>query len=681
MARYGLTLWDYWRIIYKRKWIITSIFLVSVASSYLFTEKEVPMYKATVTLYMNTRNTPIAEITGGGVTFWGGGMESMATQLELIKSYNILELVAQRLGYVTSDEDVEKVQLAVNSLRGKITVAEKETANLFEISATDDDPARAKKIVDAVTAVFVQKHWEDKVEEARNTKKFVEKQLAKLEKESSDIKKKLRVLMVENVVGTVPGNAGYVPPEENFASSEMERKTRLMQLELELANLRERFTDKYPRIVNILGEIKNLKKYLGEALEDPCKDGVEGKTIDVESVDPERLRRELEINNKIYAFLKERYERALLLEASKVSDIEIVDPATLPTTPSNAPSTANFMLSGAIGLILGLVAAFVVESLDTSIGTIEDVEEYLGIPVLGVVPEITVDRKEEADYWKKAPPPNEKKEYEKIMGRLVTQYRPKSSVAEAYRNLQTYIKFSGLDKVGNCLMFSSAGVQEGKTITSVNCALSMAQLGYKVLLVDADLRRPSVHKVFGISREVGMTDVVFGTFKMEDAVKTMDDIMMGNIKASVIMKTYGMENLHVMTSGHMPTNPTEIFGSKNMTEFIKEAKSKFQVVFFDSAPILPVTDSCILGSRVDGVIIVYKAGFVSRSALRRCKMQIENAKGKPIGVVLNNIRVSDMKFGSPFYYYYESYYGEDEKKDTGKETKEGFLSRLWPWKQ
>lgn len=123
-----------------------------------------------------------------------------------------------------------------------------------------------------------------------------------------------------------------------------------------------------------------------------------------------------------------------------------------------------------------------------------------------------------------------------------------------------------------------------------------------------------------------------------------------------------MENLHIITAGHTTTNPAELLSSQNMTNLIKELKNKFQVVFFDSAPILPVTDSCVLSSKIDGVILVYEVGRVARGALRRSKLQIESAKGKPIGVVLNNMRASDMRFGSPYYYYRTKYYGEEHKE-------------------
>jgi succinoglycan biosynthesis transport protein ExoP len=648
MAEYGLNLWDYWRIIHKRKWIIILIFLVSLFSSYVFRQKVEPIYRSTVTLYVNMQRTPVAEITGAGVTFWGGGAGNLATQLELIKSFSILKDVAVKLGYIKeADTDNEKAQAVVASLRGKISVGEVGDTELVDITATDTKPVRARDIAQAVAEVFIEKSWEAKVAEARKTKAFVEQQLEKLDNEITGIKRKLSVL------GVRPEAGG------RYVTDVSDLRTQLVQLRFELSNLRERYTDNYPRIITIKEEIKNIEGQLGEQPDAEKKSDLELGTIDAD-----RLKSELDINEKLYILLRERYEKALILEASKTQDIEVVNPAVIPRFPASMPAATNIFFGAVIGLVLGLVAALITESMDTSIGTIEDVEEYLRLPVLGVIPHIEIRKDTGADYWKEPPSsPEERKKYAEIMGRLVTQYRPKSPIAEAYRNLQTYIKFSGLDKFGNCLMFTSAGVREGKTITSVNSALSMAQMGYKVLLVDADLRRPSVHKVFGIPRETGLTETVLGTFKLDDVVKTMDDVMMGNIKSSMILKTYGMENLHIITAGHLPSNPSEILSSQNMSEFIKEAKEKFQVVLFDSAPILPVTDSCILSSKVDGVILVYEVGRVSRGALRRCKVQLESAKGRPVGVVLNSMRASDMRFGSPFYYHYQKYYGEGTKKE------------------
>jgi capsular exopolysaccharide synthesis family protein len=656
MAEYELNLWDYWRIIHKRKWIIISVFLVSIVSSYLFVEKVEPIYRSTVTLYMNSQGTPVAEVTGSGVTFWGGGTRDISTQLELIRTSKILERVASEIRAIKPDMTQDQIQQVIMGLKGKISVAKEPDTELITISVTDTDPERAKATVEAVAEVFMQTHWEDKVREARNTKVFIEEQIKKIDAKIVEIRKKMQYL------GVAPGSAP-------LPTGELDVRVRLAQLELQLESLRERYTDNYPGIINILAEIESLRSRVG--VDDAAPDEAE---FDMMDIDTDRLQSELEINRSLYITLKERYEKANMMEATKVQDIEVVNPAVVPRIPVVGQVTANFVFSGAIGLILGIVAAFIVESLDTSIGTIEDVEEYTKLPVLGVIPQIEFDKGEDIDFWKTPPPAHEIKAREELMKRMITQYQPKSPVAEAYRNLQTYIKFTGIDKMGNCLMFTSSGEKEGKTITSVNSALSMAQMGYKVLLIDADLRKPTIHSVFGIKREVGLTEAVLGTFKLDDVVKTIDDVLMGNIKSSVIMKTYGMENLNIITAGHLPTNPTEILGSDNMDALIKEVKSKFQVVIFDSAPVLPVTDSCVLSSKTDGVIIVYKAGKVSRGALRRSKMQIENAKGKVIGIVLNSMRASDMRFGSPFYYYYQKYYGEEQAKTDDLSAKR-FLKR------
>ncbi|MGB2600410.1 MAG: Wzz/FepE/Etk N-terminal domain-containing protein, partial [Candidatus Omnitrophota bacterium] len=452
MAEYGLNLWDYWRIIHKRKWIIILVFIVSVISTYFFKEKSVPIYRSSVTLYVNTQRTPIAEITGSGVTFWGGGGTNLSTQLELIKSFSVLKTVAMELGYVQEgdSDDSEKMQAAVSSLKGNIEVNEVTDTELVNISVTDVEPEKAKNIAQTIAEVFIQRQWESKVAQARSTKEFVEKQLTKLDNEITDIKRKLKVLGVGTASSLAP-----MPQLTDF-------RTRLVQLKFELSNLQERYTGNYPKIVEIRSEIKQIEKQLGESATEAEGD------LKFEAIDTDRLQSELVINEKLYGLLRERYEKALILESSKTKDIEIVNPANIPRFPTKIPAATNMFFGAIIGLVLGLVAALITESMDTSIGTIEDVEEYLRLPVLGVIPHIEITKDAGVDYWKEPPASaEERKKFTEIMGRLVTQYRPKSPVAEAYRNLQTYIKFSGLDKFGNCLLFTSAGVREGKTITSV----------------------------------------------------------------------------------------------------------------------------------------------------------------------------------------------------------------------
>ncbi|MFQ5952960.1 MAG: GumC family protein, partial [Candidatus Omnitrophota bacterium] len=249
MPEYGLNIWDYLRIIYKRKWIIISVFLVSIVSSHFFTEKAEPIYKSSVTLHFDTGRTPIAEVTGAGVTFWGAAGERISTQIELIKSYTILREVALHLGYITPETDSDKVQAMVASLRGQISVEEKPGTDLIVISTIDRNPLRAKNITETVANIFIEKNWEKKIEQARKTKIFVEKQLEKLNKSITDIKKKLQFLGVEPGVGRAP--AGVI-----------DLKTRLVQLKFELSYLRERYTDNYPKIVDIKAEIDSISRQL-----------------------------------------------------------------------------------------------------------------------------------------------------------------------------------------------------------------------------------------------------------------------------------------------------------------------------------------------------------------------------------------------------------------------------------
>ncbi|MBU1853382.1 MAG: AAA family ATPase [Candidatus Omnitrophica bacterium] len=622
MARYELNLWDYWRIFRKRKWIIIAVFLSVMLSTFFYSYQQVSIYKVVTTIKIYAR-APIAAISGTEITFWGA-RSTLESEIELIKSDQVLKQAVTRLKYVDEEIEWPELQNAITTLRSKIDTERVGNTDLVEIRAIDSNPREAMRIAMEVADAYIEENWRTKINEAKTTREFIERQLDITGTRLKNTEEALKELKEKGeAVGTV------MPLQDKTA-----------RLELELSSLRERYTENHPKVLLLEEEIRLIQNQL--------------KTLPEKELLFARLKRELKTDEDLYAMLKDKYAKAQIVEASKTKDVEIVNPPVQPKAPINSNRTRNIFIGGILGIVLGIVTCFVMESLDTSIGTIEDVEEYLKLPVLGVIPCIKL-KEEKFAFWKKQAEGKDS-DVQKLANYLVTHYRPKSAIAEAYRTLQSNIQFSGGGKQGKSFLFTSVDTKEGKTITTANCAVSFAQMGKKVLLIDADLRHPFIHKVFGIKKENGLHEVVAGTLKLDEAVNTVVDILVGEIKAEEILKKHGMENLSVLTSGRIHVNPSELLGSKKMGDLIKEAKEKFDVVLLDCAPVLPVSDTLVLTSKIDGVVLIYKIGKVGRGLLRRAKIQIESAKGKPIGVVLNNIRTSEIKMFSSYSYVKKDYY-------------------------
>ena len=189
-------------------------------------------------------------------------------------------------------------------------------------------------------------------------------------------------------------------------------------------------------------------------------------------------------------------------------------------------------------------------------------------------------------------------------------------------------------------------------------SITKAQEGNKVLLVNCDLRKPSIYKIFGIEKEPGLTDIILGKIDWRDAVKNITDLMMGKMRMDDIMKTPGLENMHVITCGGVPPNPAELLGSKGMSDFMEQVRQEYDMVIMDCPPILPVTDAAILGPKVDGVVLVYQAGRIPRNALKRAKTHLENVRANILGIVLNDI-TAEISGYYPLSQYQVKYYGEE----------------------
>lgn len=237
-----------------------------------------------------------------------------------------------------------------------------------------------------------------------------------------------------------------------------------------------------------------------------------------------------------------------------------------------------------------------------------------------------------------------------LSNELMMMDDPKSMVSEAFRMLRTNLQFVGVDKPLKKIVITSSNPGEGKSVVAANLAISIASTGSKVLLIDADLRRPKVHKLFFLENYKGLSSLLAGDLKIDDVANETP-----------------VENLHIITSGPIPPNPAEILGSAKMNQFIEKASSVYDIIIFDSPPVNTVADASILSSIADGVILVIEAGVTAREAAILAKEQLEKINARILGVVLNKAKQS-----SEGYYYYYYYYGEGSGKRKKKRKKRGY---------
>jgi capsular exopolysaccharide synthesis family protein len=395
-----------------------------------------------------------------------------------------------------------------------------------------------------------------------------------------------------------------------------------------------------------------------------------------------RLERDVSVNREIYTLLEKKYQEALIQEAEKIEEVKIVKPALEPTMPINPPKTAaNTTVGTIIGLILGIVFAFMIETFDTSIAAIEDVEEFLGVKVLGIIPFVSLDEIKTTLLEKFKG--NVDEETIRKTTRLISHFLPTSTSAENYRALRTNFNFINLDHNIKTVVFTSSSPEEGKTTITVNLAITMAQGGNKVLLIEGDLRRPVISRLFGIEQSPGLTDVILGNYEWRNVVRSITDLITGKMSMDEIMQTPGLDNLHIITGGASAPNPAELVSSKIVHDVLKQAQSEYDIVLIDAPPILAATDAAIWSSLSDGAILVYQVGRIARGALKRAKAQLDNTGARIFGIVLNGLKAEispDFAYHDKYYYYY----GDKKlKKPTVKdkivsvpETVTGYLRQI-----
>lgn len=413
-----------------------------------------------------------------------------------------------------------------------------------------------------------------------------------------------------------------------------QKHPQMVAIQAELQTLQTRKTYEVKRVVNSLNNEYRVVRAKEESLKAALtKQRKESLDLNQKAIEYGVLQREVESARQMYQLLINRFKETSLTEDMKAGNIRILDRAEVPKSPVKPSKQRNILMAVLFGLAGGLGLAFFLEYLDNTIKDPEDIKRYLNIPYLGPVPVIVPNDNPGKDF-----PPE-----------MVVLNSPKSTASEAYRGIRTNILFSSAEFEPQVIMVTSSGPQEGKTITSSNLAITMAQSGNKVVLLDCDMRRPRVNKLFGISRNRGMTNLL---------VEKTD------LKLTVFNTS--IPNLHVIPSGPIPPNPSEILGSKRMEELIEVLRKNFTRIIIDTPPITAVTDAALLGKLSDGVVLVVRANRTVRDMAKTGLEQLTAVGAKLLGVVLNGV---SMGRGSYYYYQYYYYYGDEgyqEKKSRRK---------------
>lgn len=317
-----------------------------------------------------------------------------------------------------------------------------------------------------------------------------------------------------------------------------------------------------------------------------------------------------------------------------VNSLSIIEPAILPQRPIGPDILMTVLTAAAVGLSLGVGAAYLLEYLDDTVKTPEDVERATELTTLTGIAE-------------------HKRETDKPIG-LITVAQARSPVSESYRSLRTAVQFSSVDRPLRTMIVTSPNPGEGKSVTSANLAVVLAQGGNRVLLIDADLRRPTQHTLFNKPSGYGLTNLLL------DMPPTFNSSRLGDMysQLSRAVLTTPISGLYLMTSGELPPNPAELVGSDRMKTIIKALSTRFDFIIIDTPPVLPVTDAVVLSARVDSVLLVSRVGSTRYSQLKHAANRLREVNANVVGVVLNRLSVRS----SEYYLYYKSYYGSSESK-------------------
>ncbi|MCK5178137.1 MAG: polysaccharide biosynthesis tyrosine autokinase [Candidatus Omnitrophica bacterium] len=575
---------DYWRILKRHKITVLTIFFVTVFTATIISVLMTPIYRSTVTLFVDQETSNVLTISDNNMAL---GAQSYATYKEYFQSQK--EIVKSRgiLEQVFKEFRLGQTpEYATLNIRPKSRPWSASVREFFQNitgSGTGEDSSTIEKYSGQTDLV---KTFMDtvKVSDVRNTR------LLKLQAEHTD---PVRASEITNRIAQVyvERNLAYISKSEILNL----HKNEFLKIQARLDELSKVYKSGHPQIIRLQEKMEEVKRKIKQERDE----NLPGQAPEISTSD---------------------------LAGLKANNISVQDWAEPNFRPVRPNKRKNVLLAVIVGLFGGVGFAFFMEALDNTVKGDEDVRRLVDWPFLGYIPMV-------------------RKKKEEMLDKIVLE-KPKSALSETYRTIRTGLLFSStVEHPVKCVLLTSPGEQEGKSTTACNLAIVMAQNNKKVLLVDADMRKPRLHQVFNTDINKGLSTYLSGQSSFEEVVCTTD-----------------IANLSVITSGPHPPNPSELLASHKMEQFITYAKARYDYIFVDTPPTMVVTDAVILSKVVDGTIIVLESGRTSRKVVSMVGHTLRSAKSRVIGFIVNKIKAQSGDYEN-YYRYYSRYYGKDVRKN------------------
>jgi succinoglycan biosynthesis transport protein ExoP len=587
------------------------------------------------------------------------------------------------------------VDQAAKILVERLEVEGVRDSRLAEVRYTDADPQRARKVLSRLCDMYVESNLDQTLESTNSAVDWLRGQLVSLKAdlEKSELalheyKRDKNVLSVSiddqsnmlraemtrlndaltdlrarrehaqarrsELMKVEASNPAELPAAELMVSGLLQQlRSSYIQASQELEAVRSSGKgDEHPEVkalrakaeesrAAILAEVKNIQRVaesdwaglnkevggMTGLLEEAKQRALELNLLEIEY---KRLMRDKDTNERLFGIVTERTKESDLMRALRINNIRVVERPQVPTVPVSPVVPLNLGVGAATGLLLGVALAIGREQLDRSIKTPDDLERAHGLLFLGLLPALESPVGNRKGAVVAAPVGDSPPE-------LIVHFQPNSGTAEAARALRTNILYMSPDHPFQTLLVTSAGPSEGKTTVATCIAVAMAHAGHRVALLDCDMRRPRVHKVFGFRNDLGVTTALIDL-----------DSVGGIIHDTVV------PNMKVICTGPIPPNPSELLHSDAFARLLADLKTRFDRIIIDSPPIVPVTDAAILATQVDGTILIVRAFKTSKDLVRRAKRTLNDVGARIVGSVLNAVELTRPEYGYYRYQYYKS---------------------------